>query len=227
MNLIALWIGGRGPCRRESNVMERHRTDLLSFTTASVGDFTVSRKHFSRLAGPIGPSPGIFSTDDHSLNGSLVPMFGPWTHPAAIPPAFISIPGGAVANRCGQRDSPGFAELIDFTTGRGHPAHPLLWKSPLFPNPAPWKRVVRSLAQLPFILFCQPVAVSGLTLLEPNFDALRRRNRSSPASPSARRTALPAFFAPSFPVFGSKTSQSKIASKYGAAATVLGNSCVR
>ena len=223
MNLIALGSVATAPASG-TQAMVATPDGFTFLYDSSVGDFTVSRNDFTSLGGAYGSSPGIYVADNHALDGGLAPMVDLDTSLGSSS-GFISIPGGAVRTGAVDSSSPGFAELIDFSTGAAILPTATV-EAPLLPNPAGvMGAFVRSLVQLPFHNSFVSLSVSGLTLLAPNFAAPLPQPLITSVASAADGTSGVASGG-LISVFGSNFSQSKIASSTVPLPTVLGNSCV-
>ena len=190
---------------------------------AGVGDFTVSRKDTSSLAGPYATTPGIFSVGDQLLNGSLVPFLGLDTSNGIS--AGMVFSAGAVRTSAASQNSPGIAERVNFSTGAAILPTPLV-EAPLLPvtgsSPSAF---VRTLAVLPFHGSFVSLSQSGLTLLAANYDAPLPQPVISSVTSAADGTSGVASGG-LISIAGSNLSTSTLASGTTPLPTVLGNSCV-
>jgi uncharacterized protein (TIGR03437 family) len=190
---------------------------------AGVGDFTVSRKGSSALAGAYGTSQGIYAVGDQMLNGSLVPFLNLDTSSGQS--SGIVFSSGAVRTGAASSVSPGFAERVNFSTGGAILPTPTV-EAPLLPvSGSVMGNFIRSLAVLPFHNSFVSLSQSGLTLLAANYDAPLPQPLISSVNSAADGTSGAASGG-LISISGSNLSASPVASATTPLPTVLANSCV-
>ncbi len=193
---------------------------------ASVGDFTVSRKDFSGLAGSYAATPDLFAVDNHLLDASLVPV-ADMDSSGGGASGFVFAAGGAV--RTGGIDSPnsGFIERVDLASGAAIAPIPSV-EAPLLTSvlsQSSPSKFIRGLVSLVFRNEYVSLSTSGVAVFPGNFDAPVPRpviSRVVSAADLSSGVASGGLIS----VLGSNLSATRIASSDRPLPTILGNSCL-
>jgi uncharacterized protein (TIGR03437 family) len=189
---------------------------------ATVGDFTVSRSDFATLGGSYGASQGLFTVDNHVLDGSLVPI-ADLDASAGNPSGFVFTGGGAIRTGAPDSTSAGFIERVDLATGSAILPTATV-EAPILGS-ASTTAFTRSLAALPFHGTLVSLSVSGLTVFPPNYDAPQPQPLISSVA-SAADGSSQAASGGLISILGSNLSPASVAASDSPLPTILGNSCV-